>query len=135
MFKVVSICWSDRQRGWNITSNVCKIKSDKKNILEISVNGFKDNIYIHKNIFDFLHIYYKADENENNYTNIDWAAYSLEECIFFIQNDADLHKGVSYFYRTLEKIEENEELRGNKLIHFINRSQLSHGFFYSFSKK
>jgi hypothetical protein len=130
MFKIVSIHWDNRKRDWLVTTNKCKIKSDKKNILEISVDGFRKNLFIHKNIFDFLTIYYKAEENENNYTNIDWAALSLDECIIFIEKDSDINKCISYFYRTLEKIEENEELKGNKLDHFYNRTQLSHGLFY-----
>ena len=132
MFKVVSISWDSKQRNWAIIADKCKIKSDKKDILEISINGQRKSIYIHKNIFDFLKIFYKADEDTNDYINIEWAASSLYECIFFIQDDADLQKGISYFYRTIERIEDNEDLKGNKYAIFTNRSQLSHGLFFSY---
>jgi hypothetical protein len=132
MFKVASISWDSKQRNWTIIADKCRIKSDKKGILEISINGQRKSIYIHKNIFDFLKIFYKADEDTNDYINIEWAASSLYECIFFIQDDADLQKGISYFYRTLERIEDNEDLKGNKHALFTNRSQLSHGLFFSY---
>lgn len=135
MFKIVSICWDKRQRGWTILSDKCKIKSDKKNILEIAIGGQRKSIYIHKTIFDFLKIFYKADEQTNDYINIDWAASTLDECIFFVDNDYDIQKGVSYFYRTLENIENKEQLKGNKHILFYKRSQLSHGLFFPYGSK
>lgn len=133
MFTIISIHWDERNKGWIVDSNKCKIKSNKKNIVEISVSGILGNIFIHKEIFDFLKIYYPSEYNSKDYVNIDWAAYSLRDCIFFIENNNDLYKGLSYFYRNLEKVEINENLNGNKIDYFIDRSSFSHGFFYSFS--
>lgn len=131
MFNIVSIGWNNRQKNWSIYTDRCKIKSTKKNIIQIFVLGYQKNIYIHKGIFDFLKIYYKTDEDDSSYTNINWAAASLDECIFFIEDEKDTKKGVSYFYRTLEFLEETEQLKGNKLNKFVNRSVFSHGFFDS----
>ncbi len=102
MFNVVSIGWNNRQKNWTVYTDKCKIKSTKKNIVQIFVSGYQKNIYVHKSIFDFLKIYYKTDEDNYNYTNIDWAAISLDECIFFVEEERDIKRGVSYFYRTLE---------------------------------
>ena len=135
MFTIISIHWDERNKGWIVDSNKCKIKSNKKNIVEISVSGILGNIFIHKEIFDFLKIYYPSEYNSKDYVNIDWAAYSLRDCIFFIENNNDLYKGLSYFYRNLEKVELNETLNGNKIDYFIDRSSFSHGFFSSFSSK
>lgn len=131
MFNVVSIGWNNRQKNWTIYTDKCKIKSRRKNILEIYVYGNQKNLYIHKNIFDYLTIFYKTDEETTDYTNIDWAASNLEECIFFIKNENEIQKGISYFYRTLENLEINEDLKGNKLKQFINRTRFSHGLFDS----
>ncbi len=131
MFNVVSIGWNNRQKNWTVYTDKCKIKSTKKNIVQIFVSGYQKNIYIHKSIFGFLKIYYKTDEENYTYTNIDWAAISLDECIFFVEEDRDIKRGVSYFYRTLELLEENEQLKGNKFNRFVNRSAFSHGFFDS----
>lgn len=130
MFTIVSIHWDERNKGWVIDSDKCKIKSNKKNIFEISISSARKNIFIHKEIFDYLKIFYPTEYNSNNYSNIDWAAYSLRDCIFFLQKKDDLKKGLSYFYRTLEKVEINESLNGNKINFSIDRSSFSHGFFY-----
>lgn len=133
MFTIISIHWDERNKGWMVVHNKCKIKSNKKNIIEISISGIRGNIFIHNDIFGFLKIFYPTDFNSKDYVNIDWAAYSLRDCIFFVENINDLNKGMSYFYRNLEKVELNEELNGNKIDYFIDRSSFSHGFFSSFS--
>jgi hypothetical protein len=129
MFNVVSIGWNIRQKDWTIYIDRCKIKSRRKSILEIYVFGTQRNIYIHKSIFNYLTMFYKTDEDTDDYTNIDWAASNLKECIFFIESENDIQRGISYFYRTLEKIENNEDLKGNKISQFIDRTRFSHGLF------
>lgn len=133
MFTIISIHWDERNKGWIVDSNKCKIKSNKKNIIEIEVSSVRDNIFIHKDVFDFLKVFYPSDYKSNDYINIDWAAYTLRDCIFFIKNNTDLSKGLGYFYRNLEKVELNEDLNGNRIDYFIDRSSFSHGFFFSFS--
>lgn len=129
MFNVVSIGWDSKQKNWTIYIDKCKIKSRKKHIVEIHVFSNQKNICIHKNNFNYLRIFYHTDDNTNDYTDIDWAASNLEECIFFVEKESDIQKGISYFYRTLEKLEKNEDLKGNKLKQFINRTIFSHGLF------
>lgn len=131
MITIVSIHWDVRNKGWVIDSDKCKIKSNKKNIVEISISGVRKNVFIHKDIFKYLEIFYPTEYNSTDYSNIDWAAYSLRDCIFFIENTQDFKKGLCYFYRNLEKVEINEELNGNKVDYFIDRSSFSHGFFIS----
>lgn len=130
--KLVSIEWDDVCNRWIIKIDEPKSISMVKNNFEIILQKSKKKIYIHESAFGFLVLFYPLDEDEKYLTNMVWAASHLQECIFFVESEEDIPKGLYNFYSNLIVMERRETLKGYRTEHFLKRIRFAHGISVDF---
>lgn len=135
IYSSVLILWNEKNKIWDIQNHKCKLYSSQKGLLGFLFTKLNKLFYLHEDCFEINKILYPIDETFNIYSSIKWASETLDSCLFFIQNEDDIQKGLSLFYRNLKFLEMSESLNGNKKLHIIKKSIMSHGLFHNISKK
>jgi len=130
--KIVCIEWDNVCERWIIKIDEPKSVSIIKSNFEFILNKSKKRIYIHESAFDFLVLFYPVDENDKYLTNMIWAASNLHECIFFVESEEDIIRGICNFYRNLIVMENRETLKGYRTEQFLKKIQFSHGLSIDF---
>lgn len=135
VYNSVLISWNDKNSVWDIQNHICRLYSFEKNLMGFLFTKLNKLFYLHEECFEYDKILYPIDETYNIYSDIKWASERFDSCLFFVQNEDNIQKGLSLFYRNLKFLEMTEKLNGNKKRHIIKKSQISHGLFSNKSKK
>lgn len=127
--KVLTIDWDDWRNTWLIRHHKCIIKSKKKNVVEIKINGIQRSMYISNDAFKEGGLLFKASDDV--YTSEIWAAADHTHVMFILQEDDKFsyNSGMIKFYRVISTEHERISLLGRKIEQAIKNSIYAHGFY------
>lgn len=125
---VLAINWDEWRNDWTIRKLKCHVKSKKKNVIEVILQGSSRGIYIPNSQFKGGAVLFSASDEVYNAET--WATNNRNHCIFILEESSNSYKrGMIKFFRVIISENERSILLGRKVEQDVRNSIFSHGLF------